>query len=91
MVVTVCQPLAVTGVSTNPSTYATTILADYTVAAPSGGWTASDNGDYAVALVGSTQGTGGGSVPNAVTDTSGNPVPAESASFTVNVPTAPTA
>jgi uncharacterized delta-60 repeat protein len=83
--------LAVTSVSTNPTNYAAQIIADYTVAAPSGGWTSSNNGTYAVVLLGSTQGTGGGSVPNAVTDTSGNPVPAESTAFSVDVPTAPTA
>jgi uncharacterized delta-60 repeat protein len=83
------QPLKVTGVTTSPDTYATTIIAEYNVAAPAGGWNASDNGTYAVGLVGSTQGTGSNPVPNAVTDTSGNPVPDESASFTVDVPSAP--
>ena len=83
------RSMAVTGVSTNPSSYATTIIANYTIAARTGGWTSSDNGTYAVSLVGSTQGAG--SVPDAVTDTSGNPVPAESTSFTVNVPSAPRA
>jgi uncharacterized delta-60 repeat protein len=63
--------LSVTGVTVNGN--GQSVTATYTVAAPGGPWNATDNGTYTVNV-------GAGSV----TDTSGNPVAAASATFNVS-------
>jgi uncharacterized delta-60 repeat protein len=77
-------PLAVTLVSTAPTTDAASVVATYAAAAPGGTWDAADNGTYNVAVV-----AGG------VTDVTGNGVAAATGAFAfgggVVNPTAPTA
>ncbi|HEX4793035.1 MAG TPA: DNRLRE domain-containing protein [Humisphaera sp.] len=65
--------LDVTGVTFSNGA-GTKVIATYTVAAPQGNWSASDNGTYEIALAG-----------GAVTDLSGAPVPATLGSFVVSV------
>jgi uncharacterized delta-60 repeat protein len=69
------QSLVITGVTTNPGSNATSIVATYTFTPPGGTWDSDDNDTYTVSVVGSQ-----------VTDTNGNPATATSANFTVNVP-----
>jgi len=57
---------------------AATVVATYTVAAPHGTWSHSDDGSYTIALK-----------ANQVTDTKGNPAGGASSSFTVNIPAPP--
>jgi uncharacterized delta-60 repeat protein len=61
-------------VATSPSGNSQTITTTYQVAAPSGGWTAADNGNYTISIA-----------AGAVTDTAGNPIAATSSNYTVNV------
>ena len=71
------SPLNVTGVNSSGS--GQTITAHYIVAAPNGAWDASDNGTYAVTVL-----------SGQITDTSGNPLAATSATFTVSAAVADT-
>jgi uncharacterized delta-60 repeat protein len=61
-------------VTTSPSSDAATITATYQIAAPSGGWSASQDGSYTISIA-----------AGAVTDTSSNPIAADSANYSVNI------
>jgi uncharacterized delta-60 repeat protein len=64
--------LSVTGFKAMPNSNAAVIVATYTVAAPGGSWTPSDDGLYTVSLTGQA------------TDTSANPATATAKTFSVN-------
>jgi uncharacterized delta-60 repeat protein len=68
------QPLTVTSAQVDVSANGTPRTVTYTVAAPSGGWTAASNGTYTIDYLGGQ-----------VRDTAGNPAAATSAQFTVNI------
>ncbi|MDB5293475.1 MAG: conserved repeat domain protein, partial [Phycisphaerales bacterium] len=67
-------PLTVTGVNRTVANNGRTVTATYTVAAPSGAWSATDDGTYNVALN-----------ANQVLDTSNNAAPVTFGSFAVNI------
>ncbi len=68
-------PLNITGYTLSPANNAAQVTATYTASAPSGGWTAADDGQYLVIVRG-----------NQIFDTAGNPSTGATANFNVAIP-----